>query len=51
MIEMFHEIRATLNDKKEQDKSFLDCKRKHRLKSGATPEKFSPLQSVTYRIP
>ena len=36
----------------EQDTSFLDCKHKHIMKSGAPPDKFGVLYSmVTYRIP
>ena len=32
--------------------SFLDCKYKHMMKSGAPPDKFEVLYSmVTYRIP
>ena len=32
--------------------SFLDCKHKHMLKSGAPPHKVrSPVSSVSYRIP
>ena len=32
--------------------SFLDCKHKHMMKSGAPPDKFGVLyRMVTYRIP
>ena len=35
----------------EQDASFLDCKHKHMMKSGAPPDKFGVLyRVVTYRI-
>ena len=34
----------------QQDTSFLDCKHKHMMKSGAPPNE-SPAPSVTYRIP
>ena len=41
-----------LDDINEQDTSFLDCKHKHMMKSGAPPDKFGVLyHMVTYRIP
>ena len=43
---------SILDDIKEQDISFLDCKHKHMMKSGAPPDKFRVLYCmVTYRIP
>ena len=43
---------AYFDDINEQDTSFLDCKHKHMMKSGAPPDKFGVLYSmVTYRIP
>ena len=41
-----------MDDINEQDTSFLDCKHKHMMKSGAPPDKFRVLyRMVTYRIP
>ena len=41
-----------LDDINEQDTSFLDCKHKHMMKSGARPDKFRVLyHMVTYKIP
>ena len=41
-----------LDDINEQDTSFVDCKHKHMMKSGAPPDKFGvPYRMVTYRIP
>ena len=41
-----------LNDINQQDTSFLDCKHKHMMKSGAPPDKNrSPAPPVTYGIP
>ena len=41
-----------MDDINEQDTSFLDCKHKHMIKSGAPPDKFGVLyRMVTYRIP
>ena len=40
-----------LDDINEQDTSFLDCKHKHMMKSGAPPDKFGVLyRIVAYRI-
>ena len=33
-------LQGILNDINEQDTSFLDCKHKHMMKSGAPPDKF-----------
>ena len=44
-------LQGILNDINEQDTSFLDCKHKHMMKSGAPPDKFGVLyRMVTYRI-
>ena len=41
-----------LDDINEEDTSFLDCKHKHMMKSGAPPDKFGVLYCmVTYRTP
>ena len=39
-------LQGILNDINEQDTSFLVCKHKHMMKSGAPPDKFS----VLYRL-
>ena len=45
-------LQGILDDINEQDTSFLDCKHKHIMKSGAPPDKFRVLDHmVTYRIP
>ena len=45
-------LQGILDDINEQDTSFLDCKHKHMMKSGAPPDKFGVLyHMVTYRIP
>ena len=45
-------LQGKLNDKNEQDTSFLDYKHKHMMKSGGPPDKFGVLfRMVTYRIP
>ena len=45
-------LQGILDDTNEQDTSFLDCKHKHMMKSGAPPDKFGvPYCMVTYRIP
>ena len=45
-------LQDILDDINEQDTSFLNCKHKHMMKSGAPPEKFIVLcRMVTYRIP
>ena len=50
-LESFN-LQGILSDISEQDISFLDCKHKHMMKSGAPPDKVgSPAPSVTYRIP
>ena len=36
-------LQGILNDTNEQDLSFLDCKHKHMMKSGAPPDKFGVL--------
>ena len=44
-------LQGILDDINEQDTSFLDCKHKHMMKSGAPPDKFKVLyRMVTYRI-
>ena len=41
-----------LDDINEQDTSFVDCKHKHMMKSGAPPDQFGVLyRMVTYKIP
>ena len=41
-----------INDINEQDTSFVDCKHKHMMKSGAPPDKFEALYCMfSYRIP
>ena len=41
-----------LDDLNEQDRSFLYCKHKHMMKSGAPPDKIGVLYGmVTYKIP
>ena len=45
-------LQGTLDDISEQETSFLDCKYKHMLKSGASPDKFGVLyRMATYKIP
>ena len=45
-------LQGILDDINEQVTSFLDCKDKHMMKSGAPPDKFGVLyHMVTYRIP
>ena len=45
-------LQGILDDINEQDTSFLDCKHKHMMKSGAPPDKFRALYRMfTYRIP
>ena len=45
-------LQGILDDINEQGTSFLDCKYKHMMKSGAPPDKFIVLYCmVTYRIP
>ena len=45
-------LQGILDDINEQGTSFLDCKHKHMMKSGAPPDKFIVLyRMVTYRIP
>ena len=45
-------LQGILDDTNEQDTSFLDCKHKHMMKSGAPPDKFGVLyRMVTCRIP
>ena len=45
-------LQGILDDINEQDTSFLDCKHKHMMKSGAPPEKFGVLYRwLPYRIP
>ena len=39
-------LQGILNDINEQDTSFLDCKHKHMMKSGAPPDKVG----VLYRL-
>ena len=44
-------LQGILNEVNEQDASFLDCKHKHMMKSGAPPDKFIVLYCMfTYRI-
>ena len=45
-------LQGILDDIKEEDTSFLDCKHKHMMKRGARPDKFGVLcHIVTYKIP
>ena len=45
-------LQGILDDTNEQDRSFVDCKHKHMIKSGAPPDKFGVLYRIfTYRIP
>ena len=45
-------LQGILDDINEQDSSFLVCKHKHMMKSGAQPDKFDVLyRMVTCRIP
>ena len=45
-------LQGILDDINEQVTSFLDCKHKHMMKSGAPPDKFGVLyRMVAYRIP
>ena len=45
-------LQGILDNINEQDPSFLDCKHKHMMKSGAPPDKFGVLyHMVTYRNP
>ena len=45
-------LQGILNDINDQDTSFLDCKHKHMIKSGAPPDKIGVLLlSATNRIP
>ena len=41
-------LQGILDDINEQDSSFLDCKHKHMMKSGAPPDKFVPYMYVPY---
>ena len=44
-------LQGVLNDINKQDTSFLDCKHKHMMKSGAPSDKYGVLyHMVTYRI-
>ena len=43
-------LQGIIDDINEQDTSFLDCKHKHIMKSGAPPDKFVLYCMVTYRI-
>ena len=45
-------LQGILDDINEQNTSFVDCKHKHMMKSGAPPDKFGVLYHMfTYRIP
>ena len=45
-------LKGILDHINEQNTSFLDCKNKHMMKSGAPHDKFrSPVTYLTYRIP
>ena len=45
-------LQGILDDKNEQDPSFVDCKHKHMMKSGAPPDKFGVLYRMfTYILP
>ena len=45
-------LQGILNYINEKDTSFLDCKHKHMMKSGAPPDKFGVLYRIfKYRIP
>ena len=49
--EIFY-LQGILDDINEQDTSFLDCKHKRMMKSGAPPDKFGVMyHMVTYRTP
>ena len=39
-------LQGILDDINEQDTSFLDCKHKHMMKSGAPPDKVGPVPYV-----
>ena len=41
-------LQGILDDINEQDTSFLDCKHKHMMKSGAPPDKFRVLDLYGY---
>ena len=44
-------LQGILDDINEQDTSFVDCKHKHMMKSGAPPDKFRVMYRMfTYRI-
>ena len=45
-------LQGIFNSINEQDTSFLDCKHKHMMKSGAPPDKFGVLYHMfTHSIP
>ena len=45
-------LQGILDDINEQKTSFFDCKHKHMMKSGASPDKFGVLYRMfTYKIP
>ena len=45
-------LEGILNDINEQDTSFVDCKYKHMMQSGAPPDKFGVMYLMfNYRIP
>ena len=51
-VSIYNDDINLLDDINEQDTSFLDCKHKHMMKSGAPPYKVGVLYPmVTYRIP
>ena len=41
-------LQGILNDINEQDRSFLDCKHKHMMKSRAPPDKFGVLFCIEF---
>ena len=41
-------LQGILNDINEQDTSFLDCKHKHMMKSGAPPDKVGVLYRMSH---
>ena len=42
-------VQSILNDINEQDTSFLDCKHKHMMKSGAPPDKFGVYLPIEFQ--
>ena len=44
-------LQGILDDIDEQDTSFIDCKHKHMMKSGAPPDKFGVLYRMVSWLP